>query len=224
MKKLTLNLFTFLLLFDLLISCSDSSITDVSSIQNESQAKVSRSFNSNSSILKANVCHNGNIINISTAAISAHQAHGDAVDMDGDGYNIENDCSPVDCDDTTYSEDNTCGPVMWTTSKYDPGVYEYEQMYNYLYTKDNFETLNASANYDEFSKACVLNAPLLSRNGNVSTYDGGVDFGAITLTFQNSTAGKRSYRLTNDGPKRLWSNVDFYDAPLLPIDCLPFSC
>ena len=49
---------------------------------------------------KIDVCHKGNIINVSVNSLSAHQGHGDAVDMDGDGYfDLENDCSEVDCDD-----------------------------------------------------------------------------------------------------------------------------
>jgi hypothetical protein len=50
---------------------------------------------------KVDVCHNGNIITININAIPAHQDHGDAVDMDGDGYfDAENSCSSgTDCDD-----------------------------------------------------------------------------------------------------------------------------
>jgi hypothetical protein len=42
--------------------------------------------------------------------INAHMAHGDAVDMDGDGFfDRENGCSDVDCDgDTQYNPDNSC--------------------------------------------------------------------------------------------------------------------
>lgn len=51
---------------------------------------------------KVNVCHKGKIINIASAALKAHISHGDAVDMDNDGfYSIGNSCSEiVDCDDT----------------------------------------------------------------------------------------------------------------------------
>ena len=51
---------------------------------------------------KVDVCHNGHINNVSINAVPAHQGHGDAVDMDGDGYfDMANDCtSGVDCDDT----------------------------------------------------------------------------------------------------------------------------
>ena len=52
---------------------------------------------------KVDVCHKGEIINVSVSSLSAHQGHGDAVDMDGDGYfDIENDCSEVDCDDYSF--------------------------------------------------------------------------------------------------------------------------
>ena len=50
---------------------------------------------------KVDVCHNGRIINISINAVDAHQRHGDAVDLDGDGYfDIDNSCSETDCDDS----------------------------------------------------------------------------------------------------------------------------
>jgi hypothetical protein len=50
---------------------------------------------------KIDVCHNGIIINVSVNALGGHQGHGDAVDMDGDGYfDIENNCSETDCNDT----------------------------------------------------------------------------------------------------------------------------
>ena len=50
------------------------------------------------------------MINISLNAVSAHQAHGDAVDMDGDGYyDIENECMDiVDCDDTDPELNVSC--------------------------------------------------------------------------------------------------------------------
>ena len=49
---------------------------------------------------KINVCHNDHVINISSNAVSAHQRHGDAVDMDGDGYfDMDNSCGETDCND-----------------------------------------------------------------------------------------------------------------------------
>src|SRR4051812_6017838 len=50
---------------------------------------------------KVNVCHKGKVISISSHALPAHKAHGDAIDMDHDGYfGGENSCSVPDCDDT----------------------------------------------------------------------------------------------------------------------------
>jgi len=75
---------------------------------------------------KVAVCHfseeygTWHMIMVSLNALPAHLAHGDAVDMDGDGYfNLENGCAATDCDDsdpdiTTYAEipcdgiDNDC--------------------------------------------------------------------------------------------------------------------
>jgi hypothetical protein len=50
---------------------------------------------------KVDICHNDHIINVSINAVDAHKGHGDAIDMDGDGYfDIDNSCSETDCDDT----------------------------------------------------------------------------------------------------------------------------
>lgn len=60
---------------------------------------------------KVDVCHKGKkVINVSINAVPAHQAHGDAVDMDGDGFfNIASGCgTEVDCDDTNYDPSNSC--------------------------------------------------------------------------------------------------------------------
>jgi len=67
---------------------------------------------------KVNVCHNGNIINVSINAVPGHQAHGDAVDMDGDGYfDIENDCAAgVDCDDNDPAI-GACPTTTWNGPK-----------------------------------------------------------------------------------------------------------
>lgn len=47
------------------------------------------------------VCHEGSIVTLPYNAALAHQSHGDAMDMDGDGFfDKVNDCSSgVDCDD-----------------------------------------------------------------------------------------------------------------------------
>jgi len=72
---------------------------------------------------KINVCHKGKIINISSNAVPAHQRHGDAVDLDGDGlFDIDNDCSATDCDDSDTADCNDelstaeLLPGTWTTT------------------------------------------------------------------------------------------------------------
>lgn len=49
---------------------------------------------------KIKVCHKGKIIHIDSHAIRAHKNHGDAFDLDHDGYfGGENSCTEPDCDD-----------------------------------------------------------------------------------------------------------------------------
>ena len=60
---------------------------------------------------KADVCHNGMIINVNGNSVSAHRAHGDAIDMDGDGFfDIDNSCSITDCDDANAEVNELCCP------------------------------------------------------------------------------------------------------------------
>ena len=50
---------------------------------------------------RVKVCHKGKIITVDIHAVKAHQGHGDAVDLDGDGFFTgDNACSAPDCDDT----------------------------------------------------------------------------------------------------------------------------
>ncbi len=68
-----------------------------------------------------NVCHNDRIITIDVHAMPAHQLHGDAIDMDGDGYfDRENTCSETDCDDT----DRTKNPGIEGSCSGNPNVEE----------------------------------------------------------------------------------------------------
>jgi hypothetical protein len=93
MKKLLLPFFALVFL----ISCEKERDTEILPEQENIEDINITTRSSN----KRDVCHNGNIININVNAIPAHQAHGDAVDWDEDGYfDIENDCGETDCDDT----------------------------------------------------------------------------------------------------------------------------
>ena len=122
MKKLLFLFPLVALLF--FISCEKES-----SIKPVSEESISANTYENGSATarksgKIDVCHNDHIINVNGNAIPAHQAHGDAVDMDGDGYfDIENPCSATDCDDTDATVnpdateviydgiDNDCNPA-----------------------------------------------------------------------------------------------------------------
>jgi len=95
MKKLSL-LFVCILT---VASCERDALTEEVSIQEKLQNRDVYAKRGN----KVAVCHkNGEIIFVNENAIPAHIAHGDAVDMDGDGFfDQENSCSEgVDCDDT----------------------------------------------------------------------------------------------------------------------------
>jgi hypothetical protein len=112
MKKLLL-----FLVFAGFLACENESIQE---LPQEQETSVTEGVTAREN-QKVDVCHKGNIISVSVSSLSGHQGHGDAVDMDGDGYfDIENDCSEVDCDDTSYSEYNLCvgdfyqgGIVFW---------------------------------------------------------------------------------------------------------------
>ena len=70
---------------------------------------------------KVDVCHNDHVINISINALPAHQRHGDAIDLDGDGYfDIDNSCSETDCND----EDPNINPGIEGSCEDEPGVAE----------------------------------------------------------------------------------------------------
>jgi len=102
--KTNVLFFLFGLLF-LIYSCQkdESSVVDQSQSVNSQNSAESNSSEGNSSegnSSKVDICHNGKILNVSINAIPAHQRHGDAVDLDDDGFfDIENTCSDADCDD-----------------------------------------------------------------------------------------------------------------------------
>lgn len=92
MKKILL----LLLVFAGFTACENDALEELPTEMNISEDIVSKKNQ------KIDVCHKGKIINISINAVKAHQGHGDAIDLDGDGYfDIENDCTEgIDCDDT----------------------------------------------------------------------------------------------------------------------------
>ena len=125
MKKLSL-LFVCILTF---ASCEKDVLTEEVSIEETMQNSDVYSKKGEKKGNKVPVCHkNGKIIFVNENAISAHTAHGDAVDLDGDGFfDQENSCSTgVDCDDTnadvnpdaeeifTDKIDNNCNGVVGT--------------------------------------------------------------------------------------------------------------
>ena len=119
MKKLSL-LFVCILT---IVSCDKDALTEEVSIEETVKNPDVYAKQGN----KVAVCHkNGEIIFVNENAIPAHTAHGDAVDLDGDGFfDQENSCSTgVDCDDTnadvnpdaeeifTDDIDNNCNGVV----------------------------------------------------------------------------------------------------------------
>jgi uncharacterized protein (TIGR02145 family) len=70
--------------------------------EKEQQKTILEEFSSGSvPHIRVKVCHqNGIEIVIDEAALTTHIGHGDAVDMDDDGYfNGQNSCTAIDCDD-----------------------------------------------------------------------------------------------------------------------------
>ncbi len=90
MNKFLFPLFVILLL----AACQDEAISPA--VSGSNQRIETRSTGN-----QVSVCHNGNNIHINSNAVPAHQAHGDAVDLDDDGYfDLANACgSGVDCND-----------------------------------------------------------------------------------------------------------------------------
>ena len=167
---------------------------------------------------KIDVCHKGNIINVSVNALETHIAHGDAVDRDGDGYfDLDNPCSERDCDDESYSEDNTCDVIF--KSKHTPIGWQYVVSG----TSDNFETFDITVCSDFGESGCALSSPRLTQVGNVSTYDGGSQLGTIKLIFigyDNGTTNPIYDIETLAYPS--WNNVYFAKRSTYSASC--FDC
>jgi hypothetical protein len=169
--------------------------------------------------VKVGVCHkNAGEIVISESALDTHIAHGDAVDMDGDGFfNAENPCSEVDCDDESYSEDNTCDVIF--KSNHGPIGWQYVTSG----TSDNFETFDITVCSDFGESGCALSSPRLTQVGNVSTYDGGSQLGTITLIFLGYDIGTPNpiYDIITDAYPS-WNNVYFVKRSTYSASC--FDC
>ncbi|MGB5238603.1 MAG: hypothetical protein WBM43_14935 [Flavobacteriaceae bacterium] len=103
-------------LFLALFSCEN----DKSVFENELEL-VGSSEDGDKKKSKVDICHNGRIINVSANALGGHQGHGDAVDLDSDGYfDIDNSCSETDCDDS----DPYKNPGIEGSCDGDPGIAE----------------------------------------------------------------------------------------------------
>lgn len=100
---------------------------------------------------KIRVCHKGKVIYIDSHALTAHNGHGDAVDVDGDGYFAgDNACSEPDCDDTN--------------ANVNPGAAEPNDCTADLCNITNMEVLNATCTdpnptYDLQLRVTFENAP-----------------------------------------------------------------
>ncbi|WP_235297924.1 DUF1566 domain-containing protein [Portibacter marinus] len=101
------NLICLFLAVFIIVGCEKESISDL-----HAELEIYETHSLMSPTNKREVCHKGEIISIDLTSIPDHQAHGDAIDMDGDGFfNIDNPCSEIDCDDTLYNPENLCSCV-----------------------------------------------------------------------------------------------------------------
>lgn len=124
---------------------------------------------------KVNVCHNNGVeIVIDSAAVNAHIAHGDAVDMDDDGYfNITNPCSSTDCNDNN--------PAI------NPGVTEI--------CGNNIDD-NCNGQVDEnCTEVTICNQTWMRKNLDVSTYRDGTPIPQVQdeSTWASLTTGAWCY-------------------------------
>jgi hypothetical protein len=128
------NLLFCALIGVLIIGCSkDDNLAPETSLRDDSTLTLKgNNGNNGSNGNKVDVCHKGKIINVNVNSLPAHQAHGDAVDMDGDGYfDIENECGPLDCDDTDADLNETCGECCMADLLSTPGVRVFPRVYPY---------------------------------------------------------------------------------------------
>ncbi len=153
----------------------------------------------NAKAAKIDICHKGKIININRNALPAHQKHGDAVDLDGDGlFDIENDCSATDCDDSDAGdcddEQSTSELLLgsWTTTDINVVTSVGSQsITDYLINVVGFSPEDAAAQQEliesaleyEVTGTLVLDAD----NTYDSSFAGGSDSGTWNLSADETT-------------------------------------
>ncbi|MGB5205318.1 MAG: hypothetical protein WBN63_14095 [Eudoraea sp.] len=162
--------------------------------QNTSTENDLTELSAKSKSAKVDVCHNGKIININGNAVSAHQRHGDAVDMDGDGlFDIDNDCSATDCDDNDAGDcDNEQGTAellvgTWTPTdiniKASVGA---QSVPDYLVNEVGLSPEDTAAQYellqDEFETQITEELIFNADNTYSSYFNGAYDYGRWSLS------------------------------------------
>ena len=148
---------------------------------------------------KIDVCHNGKVININGNALPAHQRHGDAVDMDGDGlFDIENDCSVIDCDDNdTVDCDNEISTAELLVGTWTPTDINIEasvgtqSVPDYLVGFWEFSPEDALDQYellqDEFEAQITEDLIFNADNTYSSYFNGAYDYGEWSLSEDEKT-------------------------------------
>ena len=156
---------------------------------NEKQQLQQKDPNGTEKTSKVDVCHKGHIINVSVNAIRAHRAHGDAIDLDGDGYfDKENTCSSfIDCDDNNPD-------VQGTRDWAGEGIDTSGNVYNL--------TLNMACDFSVGTvdyEYCIGSLTLVSQVGNVYTYSETVTAGCVNnCTVTLEVLGNGSLNFTED--------------------------
>ena len=148
---------------------------------------------------KIDVCHNGKVININGNALPAHQRHGDAIDMDGDGlFDIDNDCSATDCDDNDADAcDNEMSTAELLVGTWTPTDINIEasvgtqSVPDYLVNEVGLSPEDAAAQYellqDEFEAQITEELIFNADNTYSSYFNGAYDYGEWSLSEDEKT-------------------------------------
>lgn len=106
---------------------------------------------------KVDICHYSededtwHVINVSLNALDAHLAHGDAVDMDGDGFfHLDNECGATDCDDSNaeVNPNATEVPYDGVDNDCDPSTPDDDLDGDGFNQEDDCDDTNAAVNPD----------------------------------------------------------------------------